>query len=148
MKKKLKQYEISNNGYQQLSDEDFSLLETARTVVMWYLEKSYGRTAENKQISLNEAAAWSGFIIAMEDENTYKIEIGGLSGEDLIFYKSLFLKFKIAIESIKIDENDELGLKDEIIQVANLMLKYKYIILLKRKKKKFFEKIINFLSFK
>lgn len=145
MKKELIQFEISKIGFQKLGEFDYDLLEKARTVVMWYLEESYGKTSENKLIALNEASDWCGFKI--EDRGTHiLLNVGGLPKSDAVFYTTLYAKFKNAIETLKIDEHDELGLVDEIIQVSNLMLKYKHVIVLKRKKKNIFDRIKNIFS--
>lgn len=145
MKKELKQFKISREGFKQLGEFDHDLLERARTVVMWYLEASYGRTSDKQSISLQEAAVWSGFKVSL-DGNSVTIDVGGLNRSDAEFYLNLFLKFKSSIETLKIDENDELGLMDETIQIANIMLKYRHVIALRRKKKGILERVMEIFA--
>ncbi len=151
MNKELKQFKISKAGFEQLSEYNFELLEKARTVVMWYLEASYGRTSDKQTIALNDAAAWTGFKASIEkvsdNENKILLEVANLSASDAKFYISLFYKFKTAIETLKIDEHDELGLMDETIQIANIMLKYRYVIALRRKKKSILYRFANLFSY-
>jgi len=97
-------YEPTKNGLDKLFVNNNVLAECARTVVMWYLKKDFGRTEEHMKIALDEASLWMG----MTEKN-----------------HTLFSKFKNDLKTIKYNENDEHGLADETVKVANLMLNYK-----------------------
>lgn len=96
-------YEPTKNGLERLFVENQQLAEVSRTIVMWYLKDDFGRTEERMNIALDEAIVW------ME----YKRK-----------HQSLFEKFKNDLVAIGYDEDDEHGLADETVKVANLLLNY------------------------
>lgn len=147
MKKELKQFEVSRNGFEQLSDYDYDLMERARTIVLWCLETSYGKNAEHYLDAFQEGAIWCGFKDVTIKNGSLVFDVKKQKEKNVKFYINLFIKFKTAIDTMVVDENDELGLMDEMIQVANIMLKYRYIISLKRKKKGVVEKFLGVFGF-
>jgi len=141
-KQKPMEFEVTRDGFTRLSEYDFDLMNKARTVVMWYLEASYGKTNDNQTSALHEAALWCGFKTSISKSKD-KVILLDKDQKNWTFYSSLFNKFKNVLETLKIDEHDDMGILDETIQVANIMLKYKYVIALKRKKKTIFSKILE-----
>lgn len=105
-------YEPTKNGLDKLFTDNNELAESARTVVMWYLKKDFGRTEDRMKTALDEASHWMGM-----NEKTH----------------TLFAKFKNDLEAIGYNENDEHGLADETVKVANLMLNYKELKAKERK---------------
>ena len=95
------QYNATKHGLEQLFYNDADLGQVARTVVMWYLKKKFGANEQRKAEALQEATDWIGL--------TDQTIITDLQNEiDLIGY----------------NEADEHGIADEVVKVANLMLKY------------------------
>jgi hypothetical protein len=96
-------YEPTRAGLDKLFSDNQDLAQVARTVVMWYLKKDFGRTEDRMKSALIETSEWMG----INQSN------------------NLFTRFKNELDAIGYDENDEHGLADETVKVANLMLNYK-----------------------
>lgn len=101
----MKVYSATKTGADALFNENPQLAEAARTIVMWCLKTNFGKNEERSKIALREAGMWMG----MDNRS----------------YRRMFINFKDELRTIEFDENDEHGLADETVKVANLMLKYK-----------------------
>jgi hypothetical protein len=147
----VKEYEPTRRGFDKLYDEIPELAELARSVVMCCLKPEYQpdpttQKEENQKRhleSLQEALDWAGFktLIAFNKKEEVAVKKVSRGFKDPDFIKNLFDKFHNAIYDIPYDPDDAHGLMDECVKVANIMLKYKHIIALKRKKKSFLESI-------
>lgn len=151
MKKKheIKTYNPTTKGYNELANDDMDLASVSRNVAMSYLPHYYQKgTVEEKRDgyqALIDAANLAGFKISIF---TYVVgsKVKHIKRfpkyRDYNFYRELFANFKDEVKAIEYDPDDEHGLCDESVKVANLIFKYKNIIALRIKKKNIFEKAI------
>lgn len=149
--KVVKSYEPTKRGFEKLCDDNPDLAELSRSVVMCCLKPEYQPNPEtdkeeNKKRkigALQDAIDWCGFKSKLRYNKKEKIVAKKVSKgfRDPDFIKKLFDKFKIAVYDVTFDPDDAHGLADECVKIANIMLKYKHVIVLKRKKKNLFETI-------
>ena len=144
----VKSFSPTTKGYSELSDYDLELAIASRSVAMIYLPHYYQKgTMEEKKEgfkALVEVANMAGFKISfahyMVGDKMKSIKKFPIY-RDYDFYRELFANFRAEVNAIKYDPEDEHGLCDESVKVANLMFKYKNLIAMRMKKKNIFEKI-------
>lgn len=156
MTQKKENYETfkpTDKGYTKLVNYDITLSEVAREVVFNYMDQPWEQEDHNTKMveAIETAANWCGFkttIKKKRDHNGKLIWSKKFSPDikDKKFYIDLLKRLRQEIDLIDYNENDEYGLLDEIVNVANILSKYKHIIALKRKRKSILEKIGNTFS--
>lgn len=146
----IRQYEPTTDGYAQLHKDDSIIAEASRDVVFLFLPQHFNK--DNKTEGYNaliNLANLIGFKIkTFEYKSGDKIKIGKRFPKyrNQAFYSSLFSDFKNDIKNIQYNPDDEHGICDETVMVANIAYKYQKEIALKIKRKSFFENIKLFLQ--
>ena len=152
-KHEVKAYSPTRDGYSELLSDNSILADVSRDVALLFLPHYFNKdNAETKlkgYDALIETANLAGFRIKIFVYKTgTKTKIGKRfpKHRDQSFYSSLFSDFKTEVQDIQYDPNDEHGLCDETVKVANLVYKYENIIALRRKKKTILEKLNLFYT--
>jgi hypothetical protein len=147
-KHEVKSYKPTTDGYSKLQNENPLLAEASRDVAFLFLPHHFNK--DNDEIILKgydaliNVANLSGFkvkIFPYKSNNRIRIGKRFPKHRDQAFYSGLFADFKNEIKSIEYDPNDEHGICDETVKVANISYKYQNIIALRIKKKSFIENI-------
>jgi hypothetical protein len=149
----VKTYEPTKKGYAELVGDDSILAEASRDVALTFLPHYFNKDNAETKVkgyeALIETANLAGFKIKIFIyKSGDKIKIGKRfpKHRDQSFYSSLFSEFKAEVQAIEYDPEDEHGLCDETVKVANLVYKYEKLIALQRKKKNVFEKLKMFYT--
>jgi hypothetical protein len=150
MKKKhvVKSYEPTTDGYSHLYSEDPILAEASRDVTFLFLPHHFNKKDEETKLKGYDALVYcanlAGFRVktfVYRSGESIKIGKRFPKHRDQAFYSTLFSDFKNDIKAIEYNPDDEHGICDETVKVANIVYKYKNIIVLRRKKKTVFEKV-------
>ena len=131
----IREYEPTRNGYALLLEDDAILAEASRDVAMLFLPHYFNKDNQETKIkgydALVETANLAGFklrIFIYKSGSKTKIGKRFPKHRDQSFYSTLFSEFKAEVQAIEYDPEDEHGLCDETVKVANLVYKYKNLI--------------------
>ena len=150
----LKQYEPTIAGYNQLLDDNLYLLEISRTVVMDYIFPKTEKPLKNNKkslevknlevkLSINELVK-NGEVTFKKGEITKHVQLKELLDfcgiklkskkiKEQEVYTKIFNQFVKDIDAISY--NEELGIMDEVVQVANVCLETRHKVIKYRAKK-------------
>ncbi len=152
-KHELKKYPATKIGYDLLSLDDYELAINSRSVAMTFLEQYYLKgTLEEKENGYKDLFALANLIGFKVSYKKY-FSNGEMmfskrfpSYRDGVFFKELFARFENEVRLVGFDPNDEHGLFDESVNIANIALKYRRLIALKLKRKSVFENIFQYFK--
>jgi len=149
----IKIYDPTRKGYAELLEDDGTLANASRDVAMLFLPHYFNKDNQETKLKGYDAlivcANLAGFSVkTFVYSGNGKIKIGKRfpKHRDQSFYSTLFSDFKTEVEAIQYDPEDEHGLCDETVKVANLVYKYKNLIIIQRKKNNVIEKLKMFFS--
>lgn len=133
-------YPLTDEGFKRCMKENEELGMVARSLVFNYLQHGWKVKSEEKLESLQDIIDYTGFNMRM-----IPVMVGGRvkwrythtdhqKSEDFIDFRyNLFARFKYELKNVNIDTSD--GLLQECAEVANIVIKYKHVLKLERKKR-------------